>query len=108
MATTLVFTGDLCFTHSFRDLERKPDLLSEEIREFVMGSDYCVCNVEGPVFDPASDGEKEFLHRSGEAAADFLRSNGFNIWNLANNHIFDFKDEGLASTIRLCRQSDSR
>ena len=108
MATTITFTGDICFTHYFRGLECESDVLADEVKRFIAGADYCIGNIEGPLYDANSKNKKEFKHSSNESARDFLFASKINIWNLANNHIFDYQDDGVASTIRLCVESGAK
>ncbi|MBR3352203.1 MAG: CapA family protein [Lachnospiraceae bacterium] len=101
MSTSIVFTGDICFTQYFKDINS--NCISEDIKEFVYNTDYCVGNIEGAVFSLTEEKEKkEFLHYSDERAAKYLSDMGINVWNLANNHIFDFNETGISETIKNC------
>lgn len=104
----IAFTGDICFAQYFRGLESKTDVLSDEIKRFLASSDYCVGNIEGAVYSPPGGSKGKFAHSSDEKTGAFLKENGISIWNLANNHILDYEDEGIASTIRSCRESGSK
>ncbi len=104
--TTVSFTGDIAFSHYFKDSWDNKALLSDEIVRFLETSDYTVLNVEGAVV-PAETTAKPFTHTtSDKAIKTFLKING-NIWNIANNHIMDYNGaEGLLSTIDLAHKNN--
>ena len=73
---------------------------SEELREIISKADYASCNFEGAVRAMGKPGLKAGPHiEMSEQAAEWLSKLGFSIFNLANNHIYDFGKEGLKATL---------
>ena len=101
--TTISFTGDIAFSGYFSG-KYQPEILDERIIGFLTDSDYTVANVEGPVTDHTDD--KTFHHSNPTAVVPFLRAINANIWNLGNNHTFDFGVKGIEDTISIAGQND--
>ena len=101
--TTISFTGDIVFSGYFSG-KYQPEILDERIIGFLTDSDYTVANVEGSVTDHTDD--KTFHHSNPTAVVPFLRAINANIWNLGNNHTFDFGVKGIEDTISIAGQND--
>ena len=100
---SIAFTGDITFTKYFNDLCDDESLISADVVKFFNTSDYCVCNVEGPV---TSDADKKFKHRNNALCMPWLKRLNGNVWSLANNHIDDFGEEGFVSTLNYAKEND--
>jgi poly-gamma-glutamate synthesis protein (capsule biosynthesis protein) len=94
-AIKLLFTGDVF-------IRNEPgNMLSGKLQELFSGHDIKSCNFEAPV---ESGGLKQ-IPKAGsyllqpEHALKALKNAGFNFFSLANNHIYDYGDEGLKNTI---------
>lgn len=64
-----------------------------------------IANLEGPfvsALDPVS--KIGPLHQIHEGCITGLKAAGFDVLNLANNHVTDHGNQGLANTMRICRQ----
>ena len=96
----IAFTGDLSFSGYFRGKERE-DILTPEVKKFLDDSRWTVINLESPVTD-SGDTEKERLaHKCDEAAVDFILDIfAAPVVSLANNHMMDFGEKGLADTMK--------
>ncbi len=103
--TKLSFTGDIAFSKYFRDSWKDPDLLDPAVKEFLLDSDHCLANVEGPLFGGTAKAAKLLNHASDPGAAGWLKSIGADIWNLCNNHVADCGVEGLAMTQQLAAEN---
>ncbi|MBN2159929.1 MAG: CapA family protein [Spirochaetes bacterium] len=79
------------------------DFLYERIRGCLKSSDIVVGNMEFPVKPPFTSRPKIFNARPDALAA--LEKAGFGIMHLANNHILDQGDSGVASTMEFVRRS---
>lgn len=90
----IFFAGDFCSTSS-----TKPIMVSEELRSKIAECNLKVCNFEVPL-KPDSMAVKPgcFFCQNDDAPA-FLKNLGFNIFPFANNHVFDYGDEGYRKTI---------
>ncbi len=94
----------------FTPYHRIPRLAAEGKHEAVMGQvsksnqafDYCIVNLECPIVT----GEAQPIQKVGpnlkgdHHAVALLKAGGFHCVTLANNHVFDYGDEGIASTLR--------
>ncbi len=71
--------------------------------DLVFGNLECPLSTRGQPFDPQQPGGKYF--RAPPGAVQGLRSAGFNVLNLANNHILDFGPEAMTDTVTLLREN---
>lgn len=68
--------------------------------QWLRNSDFNVCNFESPI-----EGDYKPFERQGprvkqpKESIDFLRTAGFNVFQLANNHMCDYGEEGCKATI---------
>ena len=103
--SAIVFTGDIGFDKYMAERWKEPDLLSDQVRDFLKSANHVVVNVEGPLMDvtmtPEKDGVAQLLHSMSSEVAPFLTGIGADIWSLNNNHIMDAGAEGLKSTLDL-------
>ena len=85
------------------------DYAFEQTRYLFDASDIVIGNLEGPLTHaetPYSD-NKEYLFRTPpEKVIPALKKAGFNIMNLANNHIMDYGDQGLRDTMQALQQAN--
>lgn len=94
-SVTLNFFGDLNLGH------HKIDDPFKNIKKDLLDADLNVCNLEGPVIKNYNKG---FLRKSSpiytlDYNIQYLNSNKINCACLANNHIMDYKQDGLQETI---------
>lgn len=72
--------------------------------------DYLTGNFEHPVINDSiklEDQEREKIYLStDEEAVDIVKKAGFTSVNLANNHMYDYDEEGLLYTLETFRQKD--
>ncbi len=91
----IFFAGDFCSKPSTSRIE-----VAGELKELIQSCDFSVVNFEVPLKPenqnlPQQKRERFFQHND---APDFLRSLGFNLFQLANNHTFDWGEEGFKIT----------
>lgn len=97
----LFICGDFCSTPS-------PSFISiaSDLRSLIDSCNLKICNFEGPV---KSDGRK--LNKippniqQHPDVPDFIENMGFNVISLANNHAFDYGDDGFLATQRAFRKA---
>lgn len=90
----LFFAGDFCSKLSTSKIS-----VSDELKCLVQSCDLKVVNFEVPLKPEAKmppQGRERFFQN--DDAPDFLRGLGFNLFSLANNHAFDWGDEGFRKT----------
>lgn len=94
MSIKLSFFGDFVAVHPNKIT------FSEELQQLLDESDINVCNFEAPVDGgfKAFDREGPRVKQSAEAPR-FLMEKGFNVIQLANNHMCDYDQEGCQATI---------
>ena len=102
--TSFAFTGDIGFD---RYMDRKwedPELLSEEVLDFLKSADHVVANVEGPLLNAKTNtvktGVQQLLHTMNPEVVTVLKGIGADVWNICNNHIMDAGEEGIRATLR--------
>ena len=91
----IFFAGDFCSKPSTSVIS-----VSEDLRTLIQSCDVKVVNFEVPLKPdnvqlPYQKRERFF---QSDDAPDFLRGIGFDLFSLANNHAFDFGDEGFKKT----------
>lgn len=100
-ATVLAF-GDVMLDRTLRvSLTRYGNAYPfEQVRRMLNGSDLTVANLEGTItsFPPKRLEPENILFTFDPGVAPALRSVGFDVFSLANNHIDDFGREGLLQT----------
>ncbi len=107
-STTLAFTGDIGFDAYFTGKWDDPEVLSQDILDFLRSADHVVANVEGAILDPAlskdGGGKGMFFHTMDPRATKVLDDMHADIWNLANNHTLDGGLEGIQSTLDAAKE----
>lgn len=90
----LFFAGDFCSKHTTSFIT-----VSDELKELIQSCDLRVVNFEVPLKPdielPPQRYERYWQH---DDVPDFLRGLGFNLFPMANNHAFDWGDEGFKKT----------
>lgn len=91
----LFFAGDFCSKPSTSRID-----VTDELREVIQSCDISVVNFEVPlkpdqVVLPVQRIERFYQN---DDAPDFLRNLGFNLFSIANNHAFDWGEEGFVKT----------
>jgi len=110
----VLFVGDTGFGENYQDQyaargskhllnDKGYDYPLAKVRGALIDADLVVANLETPVTNvkesPFAE-EKSWLHWSDvDKAPDHLRSHNIDIVSLANNHTFDFGDEGFEQTL---------
>jgi len=105
----IVVTGD---THlgggRVKELSLKGDThsLFGDFLPIIKGADLSITNLESPLIENGEPIAKTGPNlKSPVAAADVLKSAGFGLVTLANNHIMDYGSEGLRSTFDACKEA---
>lgn len=100
MSVTISFFGD------FVAVNPQKISFSEEVQQLLDGSDINVCNFEAPIDGnfKAFDREGPRVKQSPESPK-LLMEHGFNVFQLANNHMCDFGEEGCLATINALKDA---
>ena len=93
-SVNLFFAGDFCSKPSTSNIT-----VSDELKDLIQSCDLKVVNFEVPLKPEVKlppQKRKRFFQN--DDAPDFLRGLGFNLFSQANNHAFDWGDEGFKKT----------
>jgi len=100
---SLVFVGDVMFDGRVTpDLAARglpPGAVFEPTREAVSGADLAAFNLETAASDVGEPIEKQYTFNADHAALSALTQAGFDVANVANNHVLDYGAVGLQSTL---------
>ncbi len=81
--------------------EKGYDFPFDGIRKELAASDISLANLESPIAESGQEySEKQFRFRAEPHVAKAIRSAGFNLVTLANNHSMDFGSEALLETLQ--------
>ena len=105
---SVVFTGDINFSKHMESKWKDEELLSRDIRDFLLSADHVVADIEGSFLHPDAEPVGTvtiFTHKQMErGAARYLCRAGADIWNINNNHIMDFGEKGILGTIETAKE----
>lgn len=104
----LLIAGDFCPMDRVARLIEKEDYDSifGEIIEYTQQTDYSIVNLEAPIVET----EVEPIKKNGpnlkcsSKSIKALKFAGFDMVTLANNHFYDYGDEGVKQTIEACKR----
>lgn len=101
---TFIFGGDFAPCRRFEPLAiAEGPALFGDLQDTVSQADVAFLNLETPLCNPHSKISKSGpALRASPDCIEPVRSAGFNIVGLANNHIMDYGEEGLTSTLETC------
>jgi poly-gamma-glutamate capsule biosynthesis protein CapA/YwtB (metallophosphatase superfamily) len=107
---TIVAVGDIMLSGSAKPFLRRKgygySFGDPVLSKLVMNADLAFANLECPVTKTrAACKDKKFVFRADPASIKAIRKAGFDMLSLANNHIMDYKEPGLSSTINYCLKS---
>lgn len=101
------FVGDICISGSFAEqLLLKQDFFDTKVRQHLSQIKYLSCNFEGPETNEKYATKHATVLKSQTGAIAYLCESGFNLFNLANNHICDFGAQGLSDTLNTLAASN--
>ena len=104
----MIAVGDIMLS---REVARKmkargnykyPSLKTEET---TAGADIALGNLESPIIDGREIGDDEMIFRADPESIEGLKFAGFDVLNLANNHIMNFGRNGLENTINILNKN---
>lgn len=106
----LIIAGDFCPYNRVQNLleENKfEEIISKEVVDLFFKMDYNIVNLECPVIESANSNIDKVgpSIKTTSKAFNFLNYLNVNIVTLSNNHIMDYGDEGLVSSIKGCQDA---
>lgn len=109
----LTFVGDIMCGSDYpspQHLPPKPSQFFKPVAPYLSKADLTIGNLEGVVADKnvkvRYKGRRSYHFRMPPYTAKMLKTSGFDILNLANNHSYDFGNKGLKQTIRYLKKQN--
>lgn len=111
---SLLFGGDMQFDRYIRTVmaKRGEDFIASSFTDMLLSVDATVANLEGPITDNVSVSEtsafgesKNYVFTFPPSTASFLARKHIRIVNIGNNHILNFKADGVEQTKKYLRES---
>ena len=104
---TLAAVGDVLLARGVGEQIKKhgADWLFDSTRGVLKGADLSFANLECPLSNRGLPQKRRFLFRSDPKLANVLRSNGFDVISLANNHVLDYGRDAMLDTIGAVRKA---
>jgi poly-gamma-glutamate capsule biosynthesis protein CapA/YwtB (metallophosphatase superfamily) len=96
---TLAFAGDVHFTGRTAPLLSKPATAFGPIAPVLESADLAMVNLETAITDRGTPEPKQFHFRAPITAFDAVRAAGVDVVTMANNHVLDYGQVGLADTL---------
>lgn len=103
----ILFAGDFCLRANAQQAvtEGKSCLILEDILPELKDKDISVINLEGVISEKGKPIIKAGPNlKMPESCIDFIKCGGFDIANIANNHIGDFGEQGVTDTIETLKK----
>jgi hypothetical protein len=102
---TLAFAGDVHFTGRTAPLLAEPGTAFGPIASELSSADLAMVNLETAVTDRGSPEPKQYHFRAPVSAFDAVRAAGVDVVTMANNHVLDYGQVGLADTLDNARRA---
>jgi poly-gamma-glutamate capsule biosynthesis protein CapA/YwtB (metallophosphatase superfamily) len=96
---TLAFAGDVHFTGRTKLLLADPATAFGPIATVLRSADFAAVNLETAVTDGGTPQPKTYHFRAPTTAFTALRAAGIDMVTMANNHVLDYGQAGLANTL---------
>ena len=97
---TVCFGGDVTFANHFEWYVGKRYRYPFRKLKCIRKTDLIMVNLENPLTTKGAARKKVFVFRARPDYVKVLLNGGIDIVNLANNHIYDYSEQGLLETIR--------
>ncbi|GGI45513.1 hypothetical protein GCM10008018_12540 [Paenibacillus marchantiophytorum] len=97
----LSFVGDVIMASKVEDIltQKGYDYPYLQVKDLLSKPDFTIANLETPITNRGTVQKKDYVYRSSPLALPPFKAAGFDIVNLANNHVMDYGPEGLQDTI---------
>ena len=100
---TLAFAGDVNFAARTARLLRDPATAFGPVASVLRSADFTALNLETAVTDEGAPQPKTYHFRTSPLAFTALRDAGVDLVTMANNHVLDYGQTGLAQTLAAAR-----
>jgi poly-gamma-glutamate synthesis protein (capsule biosynthesis protein) len=100
---TLAFAGDVNFERRTAQLLKNPAIAFGPIASVLKSADFAAVNLETAVTGRGTPQLKTYHFRTTPTAFTALRDGGVDLVTMANNHVLDYGQTGLADTLAAAR-----
>ncbi len=103
MSVTVAAVGDVMLAGSAIPVVSRfgPDYPFDSTRTLLLSADFAIGNLEAPFGTSGKPFQKTYTFRAPPGFAGGLRNAGFNVLNLANNHILDYGVQPFRQTLEI-------
>jgi poly-gamma-glutamate synthesis protein (capsule biosynthesis protein) len=107
---TLAFVGDVLLGSTVETILRRNgfDYPYHDVKALLSQADLAVANFESPVTERGTEQDKQYVYRTSPKALPAFKEAGFDLVNLANNHVLDYGEIGLLDTLDALDQAGIR
>ena len=108
-AVRAIFVGDIMLSRNVaKQMGKNQDFSFPflKIKDFLNSADFVFGNLEGPISDKGRNQGSIYSFRADPRAVAGLRSAGFRVLSLANNHIWDWGEDALRQTTEILEQNN--
>lgn len=91
------------FPHEFERQQQDYGFFLQKVKHIFAESDLSLVNLEGALTDSKVHADKSFVFRGPPDFARILAAGNIDAVNLANNHTFDYLEQGYRDTLRALR-----
>jgi poly-gamma-glutamate synthesis protein (capsule biosynthesis protein) len=97
----IVATGDIMLGGTLNKvIQEKGSRLFESVIPYFSESDIVFGNLEAPFLSSGQPQENKIVLHQDACAVEALKRVGYNIFSIANNHIMDYRGDGLEETMK--------
>jgi poly-gamma-glutamate synthesis protein (capsule biosynthesis protein) len=100
---TLAFAGDVNFERRTAQLLKNPAIAFGPIASVLKSADFAAVNLETAVTGRGTPQPKTYHFRTTPTAFTAMRDGGVDLVTMANNHVLDYGQAGLADTLAAAR-----
>lgn len=102
----LVAGGDVAYPRGWMDrlVERQKAAMFDNVRGYALAAELAFVNLESPYTDAEFFLQKRWPIATAPHRLDYVLRGGFNMFSLANNHMYDCGEPGIRDTLALLEQ----
>lgn len=93
------FDSDWCTMKTAGNLSKVADCISEDMKNELQTADFTMVNNEFVYTSSEDAQDKEYIFRADEEAVSALEVFGADMVSVANNHVFDYGEQGFLDTL---------
>jgi poly-gamma-glutamate synthesis protein (capsule biosynthesis protein) len=102
----LVAGGDVAYPRGWMEslVIRQGHKMFDDVRGYAKVADLAFVNLESPYTNAEFTLKKKWPIASAPERLDYVLDGGFNLFSLANNHMFDTGEQGISDTLELLKK----